>query len=764
MAGDHKCPVCQSTFTRPQHVARHMRSHTGDRPYKCTICGDQFARSDLLSRHVNKCHAADRPQTTSRRRGSNSAAAAARTQTQQQQPTVRQCDQCAHAGLGCDLRSPCTTCATRKTLCTYPRARPSRKPGQLEPAFPGAQPNVFAPSNLSLPSLLPNDNLYANGLGDLGYNTHMFIPPLPSSDLNSNRATTLLPPLQSSLGSLDIPLHMYSSLPSAPSPVGSQMSSASGSIQLHPPPGTSQNGTLWPNGSATGLPSDLQSLHAPRSTSDLLGGYESYDSRPSTGSLPSPRSLIDMSQPPVDLYGYRRGHSHSQSDSGTHSDFSTSSSPALGSMRGGSFSSQGSGPQAMLNLSNDVFAHLPPDDQQQLSRLDPQAQAYMLSNNMQLPRGDGQFSNAFGLLSLEELRNQANGQFFPQQPASGSEGVANNDLGIWNRHGSQRDSAAPAGNDSTATDKARAASDQNAQQNAASAAPPALSPGTEARQIKEFWKAFMVDPYATGQTPDAETPGALKTPHAGARPGYIRSLSLSKSASLPPLRRSSGSNANVHDRHAYDDSTPHASMAQQLGHAHNNAAPPKSLVNPADLRSYEEAIRSRPPPVLKFDPRAKQSGEFARPFHPMNDFRLRGGGATSDDGGAVSDPQPMRRGSGSAPQAGTSSAAIAHYSADEGSRPSFKRLASQTLVPEQGAKRAMHTRLGDIDAADSPGASSASVTDGDGDDEKDSVRDPDDSDDDEPRGRTSQRVGASVQDIRDGNFITSRRTIPATNA
>src|SRR6266850_4897691 len=28
MAGDHKCPVCQATFTRPQHVARHMRSRT----------------------------------------------------------------------------------------------------------------------------------------------------------------------------------------------------------------------------------------------------------------------------------------------------------------------------------------------------------------------------------------------------------------------------------------------------------------------------------------------------------------------------------------------------------------------------------------------------------------------------------------------------------------------------------------------------------------------------------------------------------------
>ncbi|KAF9230958.1 hypothetical protein BU15DRAFT_68732, partial [Melanogaster broomeanus] len=61
MGGDHKCPVCQATFTRPQHVARHMRSHTGDRPYKCQYCGDQFARSDLLSRHVNKCHANEKP-------------------------------------------------------------------------------------------------------------------------------------------------------------------------------------------------------------------------------------------------------------------------------------------------------------------------------------------------------------------------------------------------------------------------------------------------------------------------------------------------------------------------------------------------------------------------------------------------------------------------------------------------------------------------------------------------------------------------------
>jgi hypothetical protein len=33
MGGDHKCPVCGSTFTRSQHVARHMRSRTSLSPF-----------------------------------------------------------------------------------------------------------------------------------------------------------------------------------------------------------------------------------------------------------------------------------------------------------------------------------------------------------------------------------------------------------------------------------------------------------------------------------------------------------------------------------------------------------------------------------------------------------------------------------------------------------------------------------------------------------------------------------------------------------
>ncbi|KAI9442819.1 hypothetical protein F5148DRAFT_798770 [Russula earlei] len=165
MAGDHKCPVCQATFTRPQHVARHMRSHTGDRPYKCQHCGDQFARSDLLSRHVNKCHPNEKPLVSSapsRRKGT---ASASRATTSKQA-----CDQCVQSTLPCDGANPCSKCVHRKTRCTYVKfhrqtaplgpghpARPSHD--SSNPAHPslGAHPSSLNPYRLSDPFFLPNN-------------------------------------------------------------------------------------------------------------------------------------------------------------------------------------------------------------------------------------------------------------------------------------------------------------------------------------------------------------------------------------------------------------------------------------------------------------------------------------------------------------------------------------------------------------------------------------------------------------------------------
>ncbi|KAG0051809.1 hypothetical protein BGZ83_003285 [Gryganskiella cystojenkinii] len=52
----HHCPWpnCHKTFTRSAHLARHVRSHGGERPYACPQegCGKRFSRSDVLKEHI----------------------------------------------------------------------------------------------------------------------------------------------------------------------------------------------------------------------------------------------------------------------------------------------------------------------------------------------------------------------------------------------------------------------------------------------------------------------------------------------------------------------------------------------------------------------------------------------------------------------------------------------------------------------------------------------------------------------------------------
>ncbi|KAI5917620.1 hypothetical protein F4810DRAFT_695618 [Camillea tinctor] len=45
------CAYCDRVFTKVEHLKRHQRSHTGEKPYKCDICGRSYARSDVLFRH-----------------------------------------------------------------------------------------------------------------------------------------------------------------------------------------------------------------------------------------------------------------------------------------------------------------------------------------------------------------------------------------------------------------------------------------------------------------------------------------------------------------------------------------------------------------------------------------------------------------------------------------------------------------------------------------------------------------------------------------
>lgn len=44
-AGQVQCAVCNSTFRRPEHLKRHLRSHTKEKPFECTQCGRHFSRT-----------------------------------------------------------------------------------------------------------------------------------------------------------------------------------------------------------------------------------------------------------------------------------------------------------------------------------------------------------------------------------------------------------------------------------------------------------------------------------------------------------------------------------------------------------------------------------------------------------------------------------------------------------------------------------------------------------------------------------------------
>jgi transcription factor STE12 len=43
--------MCGRLFKRLEHLKRHVRTHTQERPYICTLCNKAFSRSDNLAQH-----------------------------------------------------------------------------------------------------------------------------------------------------------------------------------------------------------------------------------------------------------------------------------------------------------------------------------------------------------------------------------------------------------------------------------------------------------------------------------------------------------------------------------------------------------------------------------------------------------------------------------------------------------------------------------------------------------------------------------------
>ncbi|KAJ5054546.1 uncharacterized protein L3040_000817 [Drepanopeziza brunnea f. sp. 'multigermtubi'] len=110
------CTYCGKSFTRKEHLERHIPSHTNVKPHRCTLCQLSFPRRDLLQRHHFTYHEVTDPMAPAT---GPVPSIAGRT------PIA--CLNCASAKTGCDKAVPCSRCAEKNLPCEARFARRSGK-------------------------------------------------------------------------------------------------------------------------------------------------------------------------------------------------------------------------------------------------------------------------------------------------------------------------------------------------------------------------------------------------------------------------------------------------------------------------------------------------------------------------------------------------------------------------------------------------------------------------------------------------------------
>ncbi|KZO89892.1 hypothetical protein CALVIDRAFT_436280 [Calocera viscosa TUFC12733] len=560
MGGDHPCPVCKATFTRPQHVARHMRSHTGDRPYKCQQCGDQFARSDLLSRHVNKCHS-NNPQPAGRGKG-----AAA---NQELDDKRRACDQCNHSKVRCDFGIPCGKCLQRKTICTYakpPKKTVGKKGDYSDASSTSTTSSLYDPHVSNMPGMSMSNGVplhYINPTGTM------------SNDYGLQPAGV---PLFNGIGNDFMHMQAARNMYDSPSPNPPSLTMSVSTLESAGSSPETQNLSNSPNGpGGKGRPRSLtvptqtyqypQQVYAgangPMSAYPYVGNLTTNNVNALSQSMSIPSNwpmLQGDSSNYMSNMGTDTASQHTRNPSVASSMDASSLSNWNGSTdsaptNNGLMYSMGNAPTVNTNLNNNMF---PPLDM-----------TNFMSDDYGRPptaASDGGFATALDGLTLHDSDMYGDANALYQQYLTNSMPAP------------QQTMPAPAEN---------------------------LPTG----QTPDLWAAFMSEPFGDN-TPTTEKQQqnanglGMPSPLKGFRPQLITRLSKSNSMpDLTPLGKGS-TPRGYNQQQQQQDAKPQISGQQSRtpGEASKATVPP-GIADAESLKAYQQACLARQAPALKLSPK-----------------------------------------------------------------------------------------------------------------------------------------------------------------